>query len=240
MNILAIDTSCSVATVALMDETKTLAEFTINNKITHSEHLLSMIHNLFELVKIDIADIDYIACSTGPGSFTGLRIGVATSKGLAHALNKKIVPVPTLDALAYNIFDTSNTIVPIMDARRNHVYTASYKWNDNFPHLLTSYKAQDIDLLLSDLKIQTNKVIFCGDGVLIHKDKILDAGYTIAPTNLNMQKASSVGSLAFHFLSQHKEVTYSDFKPFYLKITQAEREYEKKKLNDINKTNELR
>jgi tRNA threonylcarbamoyladenosine biosynthesis protein TsaB len=187
-----------------------------------------MIDYLFKTIQIDINDIDYIACANGPGSFTGLRIGIATAKGLAHSLGKKIIPVPTLDALAYNVFDTCKIIVPIIDARRSHVYTSIYKWQGGVPVPIVPCCAKDIDILIQDLASFESPAIFCGDGTILHKNKIIDAGHKIAPTSLIMQKASSVGSLAFHILSQGDILTYSSFKPFYLKVTQAEREYEEK------------
>ncbi len=103
MKILAIDTTSLAASVALVDEKKTIAEFTTNYKKTHSQTIMPMLEYLKNMVELDINTVDYIACSSGPGSFTGLRIGAATAKGLAFALNKKIIPVPTLDALAYNL-----------------------------------------------------------------------------------------------------------------------------------------
>ena len=131
MKILAIDTTSLVASVALVNDNKTIAEFTTNYKKTHSQTIMPMIDYLKNMVELELDTVDYIACSSGPGSFTGLRIGAATAKGLSLALNKKIVPVPTLDAIAYNVFMNENLIVPIMDARRNQVYTALYTWEDN-------------------------------------------------------------------------------------------------------------
>ena len=126
MKILALDTTGLVASVALVDEEKTIAEFTTNYKKTHSQTIMPMIEQLKNMVELDLSEIDYVACASGPGSFTGLRIGAATAKGLAHGLDKKIIPVPTLDGLAYNLAESSKLIVPIMDARRNQVYSAIY------------------------------------------------------------------------------------------------------------------
>ena len=118
MKILALDTTGLVASAAIVDESKTIAEFTTNYKKTHSQTIMPMIEAIRNMAEIELNDIDYIACASGPGSFTGLRIGAATAKGLAHGLDKKIIPVPTLDALAYNLAYCSSLIVPIMDARR--------------------------------------------------------------------------------------------------------------------------
>ena len=121
MKILALDTTGLVASVALVDENKTIAEFTTNYKKTHSQTIMPMVENLKNMVDLDLSTIDYIACACGPGSFTGLRIGAATAKGLAHGLDIPVIPVPTLDALAYNMFGTNKLVVPIMDARSNQV-----------------------------------------------------------------------------------------------------------------------
>ena len=126
MNILAIDTTGLVASVALVNEDKTIGEFTTNYKKTHSQTIMPMIEILVKMLEVDLDTVDYIACACGPGSFTGLRIGAATAKGLAHGLGKQIIAVPTLDALAYNMMESNNLIVPIMDARRNQVYSALY------------------------------------------------------------------------------------------------------------------
>ena len=123
MKLLAIDASTMVATVALATDEGIIAEYTVNNKRTHSQTLLPMIDVIVSNIGWDIKDIDYIAVTNGPGSFTGLRIGAATAKGLADALGKKIVPVPSLEALAMNGVMYDGLIVPIMDARRDNVFT---------------------------------------------------------------------------------------------------------------------
>lgn len=232
MNILSIDTSTSVATVSLIDKNNVLGEFTINNGCTHSEHLLNMIDTMFKLLKIDITTIDYIACTNGPGSFTGIRIGVATAKSIAHALNKKIIPVPTLEALAYNIYSTSKIIVPIINARRNNVYTAYYRIKGENLEIIKDCMQENISTLLEELRTYDKDVIFCGDGVLLFKDEIIDYGYSVVPLNLLMLQASAVGALAVKKLEEDKVVTYKEFEPFYLKPTLAEREYEENIKND--------
>ena len=130
MKLLAIDTTGQTASVAVLEDDTLLAEYTINYHMTHSQTIMPMIEQICNMIKLNKNEIDYIACSCGPGSFTGLRIGAATAKGLALGLDISVVAVPTLDALAYNIFDTSAVICPIMDARRQQVYTAFYQWNE--------------------------------------------------------------------------------------------------------------
>ena len=131
MKILAIDTTGQTASAALLENGVIVAEYSINYKMTHSQTILPMIDEICKKIELDLYTVNYIACSCGPGSFTGLRIGAATAKGLALGGNIDVVAVPTLDALAYNVFDTDAVICPIMDARKQQVYTAFYQWREN-------------------------------------------------------------------------------------------------------------
>ena len=132
MRILALDSSGLVATVAVVEDEQTIAEYTVNYKKTHSQTLLPMLDEIVKMTELDLNTIDAIATSGGPGSFTGLRIGAATAKGLGMALGKPLIHIPTVDALAYNLFGTSRLICPIMDARRNQVYTGIYRFESEF------------------------------------------------------------------------------------------------------------
>lgn len=228
MKILALDTSGLAASVALVDEAKTIAEFTINYKKTHSQTIMPMIETLKNMIELELNTIDYIAIASGPGSFTGLRIGAATAKGLAHGLNKKIIPVPTLDGLSYNIFGTNKIICPIMDARRNEVYSSFYTFESQELKRLTDYLAEPIEsIIYKALEFKTS-VIFLGDAVQIHKTllkKELGKYCLIAPPSCNMQRAASIGSLAFDLINKGVVLDYSEFFPFYIRKSQAEREY---------------
>lgn len=230
MLILAIDTSALVCSAALVDDTKTIGQISFSHKKTHSQTIMPIIHDLCKTAECDLKTVDYIAVSNGPGSFTGLRIGAATAKGLAYGLNKEIIPVPTLDALAYNIFSTDSIIVPIMDARRQQVYTAFYKWEGSTQVNITGFLASDINAVLEDLREYGDRVIFLGDGVQVHKETILgyNNNYLFAPQSLNMQMASSVGALAFSYASMGRAVGLSEFNVFYLRQSQAERTYEER------------
>ena len=126
MKILALDSSGLVASVAVVEEDQLLAEYTVNYKKTHSQTLLPMLDEIAKMIELNLETIDAIAVAAGPGSFTGLRIGSATAKGLGLALKKPLIPVPTVDALAYNLYDTTGVICPMMDARRKQVYTGIY------------------------------------------------------------------------------------------------------------------
>ena len=130
MKILALDSSGLVASVAIVSDDDLIGEYTVNYKKTHSQTLLPMLDEVAKMVELDLSTIDVIAVSAGPGSFTGLRIGSATAKGLALALNKEIVSVPTVDALAYNMWGCRDLVCPLMDARRNQAYTGLYRFSD--------------------------------------------------------------------------------------------------------------
>ena len=130
MRILAVDSSSNVASVAIVDDNKLVCECVLNNKLTHSQTLMPMINEVFKKSELTPLDIDLFAVANGPGSFTGLRIGVTTIKGLAHATGKPVCGVNTLEALAYNLPFCPYIIAPIMDARREQVYNAFYKWED--------------------------------------------------------------------------------------------------------------
>lgn len=233
MKILALDTTGLVASVALVDEEKTIAEFTTNYKKTHSQTIMPMIEQLKNMVELDLSEIDYVACASGPGSFTGLRIGAATAKGLAHGLDKKIIPVPTLDGLAYNLAESSKLIVPIMDARRNQVYSAIY-CNINGFERLSEYMACDINELLNIVIEKDENAVFLGDGVPVFKKKIseFNLGFKFAPQSANMQRAACIGALAFERINE--AVKPNDFEIIYLRKSQAEREMEEKNANRVD------
>lgn len=223
MNILAMDTSTLTATVAVLTDEKLLGEFSVSNKLTHSQTIMPMTDTLLKTASLSLKDIDVFAVSIGPGSFTGLRIGMATVKTFAQALDRPIVGVSSLDAVAYSFTSTDKIICPIFDARRSEVYNALYK--DGI--LITEPRALHIDELLNELKDE--KVIFAGDGVLIHKDKIIEnPNWIIAPSNLILPKASSV---AFAAQKRAKNGDFDDLyklNPVYLRKSQAEREREER------------
>jgi tRNA threonylcarbamoyladenosine biosynthesis protein TsaB len=228
MKILALDTTGLVASVALVDDDKTIAEFTTNYKKTHSQTIMPMLEQLKNMVELDLSAVDYIACASGPGSFTGLRIGAATAKGLAHGLDKKIIPVPTLDALAYNMAGCGRLIVPIMDARRNQVYTAFYSDVNTglFQERVSDYMAEDIKSVLENVASIDERAIFLGDGVPVFKDiiKEYNSSFDFAPQCANMQRAATVATLAMQ--RTETAVSCNDFEILYLRKSQAERERE--------------
>ena len=229
MKILALDTSALVASAAITENGKVLAEYTLNYKLTHSQTIMPMIDEIVKMTETDLDTIDYIACSSGPGSFTGLRIGAATAKGLAHGLNKPIVAVPTLEALAYNIFGTDKFICPIMDARRKQVYNAVYVPKGKKLDVILEEDTRIIDDVLDYVKDVDCDVIFVGDAVSLYKDKIAELyNAIIAPASCNMQRAACVAALAEVYIEEGKYMNGAEFAPEYLRKSQAERELEEK------------
>ena len=240
MRVLAIDSSGLTATVAIVEDDTTIAEFTINYKKTHSQTLLPMIDEMVKMVEADLNTIDAIAVAGGPGSFTGLRIGSATAKGLGLALGKPLIHIPTTDAMAYSIYGCEDIICPIMDARRNQVYTGIYsfvpkKESEDSEHGQMKYAFQvirvqmavSVEDLIRRLNIYGRRVVFLGDGVPVYR-KMLEKGlkvpYFFAPSYLNRQRAAVVGALGIRYFKMGRYETAAEHKPDYLRLSQAERE----------------
>ena len=237
MRILAIDSSGLVATVAVVEEeneiSKTIAEYTINYKKTHSQTLLPMLDEIVKMTDMNLDTIDAIAVAGGPGSFTGLRIGSATAKGLGLALKKPLIHIPTVDGLAYNLCYTDRIICPIMDARRNQVYTGIYQMDGDKLQVLEAQMAVEIDELAKKLCTYGKPVIFLGDGVPVHKDRLekeLMTNYDIAfaPAHMNQQRAAAGSKLGIQYYKEGKTETAMEHKPDYLRVSQAEREREER------------
>lgn len=240
MKILALDSSGLVASVAVLENDTLLAEYTINYKKTHSQTLLPMLEIVGQMIELDLNSIDAIAVAAGPGSFTGLRIGAATAKGLGLALEKPLVGVPTTEALAYNLYGTKALICPIMDARRNQVYTGIYQFEKGAMKTITEQMAVDILQLLALLNDKGQEVIFLGDGVSVYGQAIKETclvPYTFAPAHLNKQRAASVGALAMIYYANGKIQTAAGHQPEYLRVSQAERERADKLRKEKDGTN---
>lgn len=227
MRILGIESSSLVASAAIYEDGITMAEYTVDFKMTHSQTLLPMIDEMVKLVGIDLNTIDAIAVSGGPGSFTGLRIGSATAKGLGLALNKPLIHVPTLDATAYNLFGASGLICPIMDARRNQVYTGVYCYTDHRLDTVWEQDTMSIEALAEGLNCLDHEVIFLGDGVAVYREKLqelLTIPFSFAPAHVNRQRAAAVAALAEVYYKEGKIQTAEEHEPEYLRKSQAERE----------------
>lgn len=228
MKVLGIESSSLVASVGLVTDGILTAEYTINYKKTHSQTLLPMLDELCRLVDLEMESLDGIAVSAGPGSFTGLRIGSATAKGLGLALNKPLISVPTIDALAYNLWGCSHLVCPIMDARRNQVYTGLYYVEDRLAVQKGSC-AMDVHALVQILNEREEKVMFLGDGVPAYREALireLSVPFAFAPAHSSRQRGASVAALGTLYLEEGKWETAAEHRPEYLRKPQAERERE--------------
>lgn len=227
MKILAIDSSGLVASVAVVDDDKLLGEYTINHKKTHSQTLLPMLDELANMIELDLNTIDAVAVAGGPGSFTGLRIGSATVKGLALALDKPVISVPTVDALAYNLWGHRDIICPLMDARRNQTYTGLYRFNGNQMLILQEQCVVDINTIIAKINDIGQPAVFMGDGVPVFQSYIeenIRTDYIFAPAHMNKQRAAAVAALAEQYYIEGKAIDAAAHKPEYLRLSQAERE----------------
>ena len=229
MIVLSVDSSSKVATVAILKDDVLLGEYILNDKREHSVILMPLIETLLKECNLTIDDIDGYVVSKGPGSFTGLRIGMATVKGMSFGNNKPYISISSLDALAYNLISFNGIICPIMDALRENVYTALYKNNNDSLEKIMDYTALDIDELVNLLKNKNEEVIFVGDGLYKHKKYICDnfPKAHFAPVHLNIIRASSLGELGLNLL-KNGICDDSNSAPIYLKKPQAERELERR------------
>ncbi len=229
MKILAIDSSGLTATVALVFDGVMTAEYTTNFKKTHSQTLLPMIDEIVKMTGTDLAALDVIAVAAGPGSFTGLRIGSSTAKGLGLALQKPIIGVPTLEGLAYNMFGCSRVICPIMDARRNQVYTGLYAFEGDRFCVLSEQKAVSIEEIIEEINSLGKPSVFLGDGVPVFQEIIREQARVdviFAPAHMGMQRAAAVAVRAEVLYKEGKQESAAEHKPVYLRKSQAERERE--------------
>ncbi len=229
MRILAIESSAVTASIAVLDNDMLVAEYTVNYKKTHSQTLLPMIDEVFKMTEMEPESLDAVAVSVGPGSFTGLRIGAATGKGIALAMDKPMVEVATLAALAYNMYGTDKLICPVMDAKRRHLYAGIYKFNKDNNQLecvkeqmLVSYED-----LCDMVNVLGEQVVFVGDGTTVAGETFAEritCGYEIAPAHMNTQRAGSVAMLARAMADRGEVVSAEALCPDYLRPSQAERE----------------
>lgn len=227
MKILALDSSGLVASVAVMEGDTMLAEFTMNFKKTHSQTLLPMLDEMAKMIELDLHTVDAIAVAGGPGSFTGLRIGSATAKGLGLALKKPLISIPTVDGLAYNLCGTEKIVCPLMDARRNQVYTGIYEFEGNTLKVLESQMAVDLSVITQKLNALGREVIFLGDGYPVYEKKLeemMKVPFAAAPAHMSRQRAGALASLAMSYAKEGKMESAREHQPDYLRLSQAERE----------------
>ena len=243
MKILALDSSGLTASVAVLEDDRLVAEYSVNYKKTHSQTLVPMMDAIRQMTELELSTIDAIAVAAGPGSFTGLRIGSATAKGLGLALKKPIIPVPTVDGLSYQMYGTDKLICPIMDARRNQVYTGLYEFKRTEAenraayelHIIKKQCAVSIEEIVQCCNDYGREVIFLGDGVPVFAEKLselMQVPYSLAPAHRRMQSAAAVGVYAGVLYAQGRYEDASAHQPDYLRLSQAERERMEKEQAD--------
>jgi len=251
MLVIGIESSALVASVAIAEDDRLVAEYTMNNKKTHSQTLLPMLDEIVKASGIALGDIDAIAISRGPGSFTGLRIGSATAKGLGLALDKPLIEVPTLDAMAFDLYGAAGSLIcPIMDARRQEVYSGIYEFvpvsrldgerlkyapkaeplKGEDPLVLVNTvpeSAGPVTGVIEKLNAMGRSVIYLGDGVPAYAELIaqgMKVPYSFAPAQLSRQRAGAVAILGMRMLGHGLTVGAAEHAPTYLRVSQAERE----------------
>ena len=244
MNILAIETTGATASVAIINEKEQIYEEVSTGTLNHLQFLMPMVEKVLEKSQLQINDLTAIAASEGPGSFTGIRIGVSSARALAQALQIKTISVPTLKTFLYNVPEYNGILCPIFDARRSQVYGGAYQWKKGGNRRLEDIEelipgnAYALEDLLNHLQVvcQPNETItFFGDGVEPYKEKIKqwqnsslnnDIQVELANEGINRQTASSVAKLAFALYQADQTKNYEDLKPNYMRKAEAERKLE--------------
>ena len=231
MKILAIETTGKYGSASVIDDEGRIWSAESREEMNHLKGIISLIDEALASAGISKSELTHIAASAGPGSFTGLRIGAATAKGLGLALNKPLVPVPTLDAAAFNLYGTEALICPVMDARRNQVYNGLYHCADHLETVEHS-RAIGVPELLEELNRRGERVIFLGDGVPVLREaaeRELTVPFSFAPANSGRLRAASVAALGAVLFREGKTVPAEAFAPDYLRKSQAEREFDEAK-----------
>jgi Glycoprotease family. len=231
MKILAVETATLTASCAVVEDGRVLGEMSTSHAKTHSQQLVPMIGYLMDVLDLKTDQIDLYAASTGPGSFTGLRIGIVTIKGMAYAMNKPVCGIPTLDALAYSVNDFSGVICPMIDARNDQVYAAVYRKKDGRFSRISDYFAGHITELAEMLCEFREDVLILGDGAPIHYEALKKTGCLNvhrADSALFVPRAACTALLAERQARQGNLSSPFELVPFYLRKSQAERMKEMK------------
>ena len=229
MKILAIDTSSDCCSVAILEDDKIIKEIELKDEKTHSQKLMPLIDSLLKACHYNIKDFDLFACSKGPGSFTGIRIGISTIKAFADATNKPIIGISSLKSLAYNIDSSDSYVVSLIDAKHENVYWGIFEKKNEIYQKVMNYSFNSIHEVLVQLKLLKKQIIFVGNGGILYQDMIKselkDRASFIESKGSNDCKASSIGIAAFHKFSN---ATVSPITPLYLKKSSAELLWEDK------------
>lgn len=220
MKILAIDTSSKNCSVAILEDNQIIEELNLADGKTHSENLMPLIDETLHKSDLELKEIDLFACSVGPGSFTGIRIGVATIKAIAEVLNKEIASVTSLESLAQNVESSENqTVVSLIDARNNQVYAGIFdeKYNKK-----EEYLADDISIVIEKIK-KYNNIVCVGDGALLHKELLLKNLSGVKFISNNIQTAGNTGKIGYKKYLENDLYNADTILPIYLRKSQAER-----------------
>lgn len=230
MKILAVDTSATAASVAVAEENKLIGEFLINTALTHSQTLMPMVDELLKNTGLSVNDIDAVAVNAGPGSFTGVRIGVAAVKGIAFPKNLPCVSVSTLESMAYNMLGNDCIVCSVMDARCSQVYNALFRVKGCTVTRMTDDRALSLTDLKNELQNINEKVALVGDGAVLCSKFLGEEleNIMLAPFNNRIQTASSVAYAAFEKINNGETVKADELMPVYLRLPQAQRELNKK------------
>jgi tRNA threonylcarbamoyladenosine biosynthesis protein TsaB len=226
MKILAIESASIIASCAVSENDMVLGEYSIGHKKTHSEKLMPLIEKLLEDMEINIKDIELIAISEGPGSYTGLRIGASIAKSIAYAINVPIANVPTMKSLAANIYSIDKYIVPVMDAKSGRLYSGIYTWVNNNLITVKEQFPSNIDELIEFLNDLKKPIILSGDGSENYKSIFMEKlkiEYTFSPKQFNILSASPLACLGYNMYLNGETIDSSEFYPKYLRLSQAER-----------------
>ena len=238
IKILALDSTAEVSSVAICKGERLLSEITVNTGNTHSETLLPAVEQALRMAELTVNDIDLFACSTGPGSFTGVRIGVATVKGVAYGKNKPCVSVSTLEALAYNLSGYKGIACPVMNARRSQVYNALFECENGKLTRLCPDRAIAISELDEELRSAGKPIYLCGDGYEITEKGFKATIAEYVPVRQRYQSGYSVAQIALKKLENNETLSDTELVPIYLRPSQAERERQAKldaeKQNEVN------
>lgn len=237
MIILGLDTSTRAASVAIWSDGDLLGEIVLNDKRTHSQKLMPILESLCKLADTDLDDVDLLAVCVGPGSFTGIRIAMATVKALGHVKNIPVVAVNSLESLAYNLYDSEIRLIPIIDAQGSQVYSAIYESVGEGMKVSVDIGVVDIDELTETVRKLDGPSIFLGEGVYKHRDKLVILGPTIkiGSSNINVSRAASVCACAYEKYKKGIDIyTCYDILPMYIRKSQAEVQYEEKQRNIKN------
>ena len=234
MIILSIDSSTPVAGITVSDGMQLLGEITLNTKNTHSEKLMPLVKHLLDELTLTVNDLDAIAVTQGPGSFTGLRIGMATAKGLAQGAGKKLIAVPTLDCLAQNLLHYPGIICPIMNAQKKQVYTAIYRSGRNKLERLSDYQAIAVEQLAAQLKELKEDIWFVGDGVAAFADmfqELLGDACRFADGHNILPRAGALAMLAAERASEERFDDLYQAELIYIRKSEAEVQWEARQQN---------